>query len=81
MTTPMVNTTSSGIWWVNPTRKKIKKVLDKSRSLCYNKGTKKEEEHKMFNMNQIADAEYEAKMAEVQPEIWVEDWPDDLWDE
>ena len=35
----------------------------------------------MFNMNQIADAEYEAKMAEVQPEIWIEDWPDDLWDE
>jgi hypothetical protein len=31
----------------------------------------------MFDMNQIADAEYEAKMAE----IWVEDWPDDLWDE
>lgn len=35
----------------------------------------------MFDMNQIADAEYEAKMAEAQPEIWVEDWPDDLWDE
>ncbi len=35
----------------------------------------------MSNMNQIADAEYEEKMAEVAPETWVEDWPDDLWDE
>ena len=49
--------------------------------MCYNKGTKKEEENKMFNWNQIADAEYEEKMAEVQAETWVEEWPDDLWDE
>ena len=35
----------------------------------------------MFNWNQIADAEYEEKMAEVQAETWVEEWPDDLWDE
>ena len=55
--------------------------VDKQPLLCYNKGTKKEEENKMFDMNQIADAEYEEKMAEVAPEILVEDWPDDLWDE
>jgi hypothetical protein len=59
----------------------LKIGVDKQSLPCYNKDTKKEEEHKMFNMNQIADAEYEEKMAEVAPEIWVEDWPDDLWDD
>jgi hypothetical protein len=59
----------------------LKIGVDKQPLLWYNKDTKKEEEHKMFNMNQIADAEYEEKMTEIAPEIWVEDWPDDLWDE
>ena len=35
----------------------------------------------MFDWNQIADVEYEEKMAEVQAETCVEEWPDDLWDE
>ena len=35
----------------------------------------------MFEWNQVADAAYEAAMTEVAPEIQVEDWPDDLWDD
>jgi hypothetical protein len=30
-------------------------------------------------MNQMSDYSYES--AHDEPEIWVEDWPDDLWDE
>jgi hypothetical protein len=30
-------------------------------------------------MNQMSDYSYESSHDE--PEIWVEDWPDDLWDE
>lgn len=30
-------------------------------------------------MNQMSDHSYESAYDE--PEIWVEDWPDDLWDE
>lgn len=35
----------------------------------------------MFDWNQIADAEYEARMAETLPEEIEQDWPDDLWDD
>lgn len=58
-------------------------MLDKLSTLCYNKGTKKEEENKMFDWNQIADAEYEEKLEQYWdcPEAMLEDWPDDLWDE
>ena len=30
-------------------------------------------------MNQMSDYSYES--AHDEPESWVEDWPDDLWDE
>jgi hypothetical protein len=30
-------------------------------------------------MNQLADAAFESSYQE--PETWVEEWPDDLWDE
>lgn len=30
-------------------------------------------------INQMSDYSYES--AHDEPEIWVEDWPDDLWDE
>ena len=30
-------------------------------------------------MNQMSDYSYES--AHDEPEIWVEDWPDDLWDD
>lgn len=83
-TTRMASTTSSGIWWVNTHQKKNKKTLDKQPLLCYNKGTKKEEEYKMFDWNQIADAEYEKALEQYWdcPEAMLDDeWPDDLWDE
>ena len=37
----------------------------------------------MFDMNQIADAEYEKALEQNWdcPEAMLEDWPDDLWDE
>ena len=63
--------------------KLLKLGVDKFNPLCYNKDTKKEEENKMFDWNQIADAEYEEKMEQHWdcPEAMLEDWPDDLWDE
>ena len=63
--------------------KLLKLGVDKQPLMCYNKGTKKEEENKMFDWNQIADAEYEKKMEQYWdcPEAMLEDWPDDLWDE
>jgi hypothetical protein len=30
-------------------------------------------------MNQMSDYSYES--AQVEPEAWVEEWPDDLWDD
>jgi hypothetical protein len=42
---------------------------------------KRKENKTMFEemMNQMSDYSYES--AHDEPEIWVEDWPDDLWDE
>ena len=63
--------------------KLLKLGVDKQPLTCYNKGTKKEEENKMFDWNQIADAEYEKALEQHWdcPEAMLEDWPDDLWDE
>ena len=62
----------------------MRKGLDKSPFICYNKGTKTKEETTMFDMNQISDYSYEQALEQYWdcPEARLDDeWPDDLWDE
>jgi hypothetical protein len=58
-----------------------RKGLTKALSCAIIQTDKRKGNKTMFEemMNQMSDYSYES--AHDEPEIWVEDWPDDLWDE